>query len=93
MNKFYWHEVRQVNVHDIPGIRYLPCAPVMGASHAVTRIENGTFIRYLRDVQGGPSNDDTVWIFHLVDKPEIEVLIPGSAIPYLWKAKQRTVRR
>lgn len=87
--KFYWHEQRQVNVHDIPGIRYLPCMPVVGSSHGVTRIENGTFIQYLRDVEGGPRGEDKAWIFALSEKPEIEFVIPTACAPYLWKAKHK----
>jgi hypothetical protein len=87
--KFHWREFRQVNVHDIPGVRYIPCVPVLGASHGVTRIENGTFIMYIGDIDGGPRGEDKAWIFSLTEKPEIEFVVPAACAPYLWKAKQQ----
>lgn len=92
-NKFYWHEQRQVNVHDIPGVRYLPCMPVIGSSHAVTRIENGTFIRYLRDLESGPDIEDRAFVFNLVERPEIEFIVPANFSPYLWKVKNNLKTR
>lgn len=87
-HRFYWHEQRQVNVHDIPGVRYLPCMPVIGASHAVTRIENGTFIRYVRDLDTGLQADDRAWVFQLSERPDIEFVVPVNFLPYLWKVKK-----
>lgn len=90
MPKFLWGEQRQVNVHDIPGVRYMPCMPIVGSQHGVTRIENGTFIRYVRDIEGGPRGEDKAWIFQLSERPEIEFVVPAACAPYLWKAKQKT---
>lgn len=84
--KFYWNEQRQVNVHDIPGVRYLPCMPAMGSSHAVTRIENGTFIQYVSDL-----ND--AYVFKLVEKPDIQFVVPANFHPYLWKVKNTARNR
>jgi len=104
-NEFRYGEERQVHVNALEvGIAYLPVIPYCGATvdhwrnaavpvtHAVTRVENGTLVRFL-EVIGDEHNDEHMWIFALAASPGIQFLVPNSFKPYLWKFKLLPTRK
>lgn len=103
MNEFKYGDQRQVQVNTRElGITYLPVIPYCGpavdqwrnavapVTHAVTRVENGTIIRFL-EVIG--AEDEQMWIFALASSPSIQFLVPNSFKSYLWKFKMMPVRK
>jgi len=86
----HYGEERQVQVHGMPGIQYLPCTPVFGCVHASTRVPNGTFIRFVSWKQLGADEDSVVWEFMYSDDEKVRVWISPEALTnnWLWKAKR-----
>ncbi len=96
-NEFRYGEERQVQVTvKDHGGNYLPVMPYVGpavdhwrapepSKHAVTRIDNGTIIRFLSvfNLDFG----DPIWIFCLASNIEIQFLVPSSFQSALWKFK------
>ena len=101
-NEFRYGEERQVHVNALEvGIAYLPVIPYCGTvrpsaavpvTHAVTRVENGTLIRFMEAV-GDEHADEHMWIFALAASPGIQFLVPNSFKPYLWKFKLLPTRK
>lgn len=105
LNEFKYGDQRQVHVDARElGISYLPVIPYCGATvdnwrsvvepvtHAVTRVENGTIIRFL-ETKGSEQNGDEIWIFALAVSPCIQFLVPSSFGAYLWKFKMLAPRK
>ena len=94
---FHYGEQRQVQVRDIPGVNYMPCIPEMGATHTVTRIPNGTFIKFYGEKCIGLDDSEVVWIFEIPDMymPHgvVRVLIPADSAQYLWKVGRKSLNR
>jgi len=96
---FHYGETRQVQVRDIPNVNYMPCIPEMGATHAVTRIPNGTFIKFYGEKCIGLDDSEVVWIFEIPEmntsrsQPVVRVLIPADSAQYLWKVGRKGVTR
>ena len=91
---FHYGEQRQVQVRDIPGVNYMPCIPEMGSTHAVTRIPNGTFIKFYGEKCIGLDDSEVVWVFEIPDmKASVRVLIPADSAQYLWKVGRKGVTR
>jgi hypothetical protein len=101
-NEFKTGEQRQVqvNIREL-GITYLPIIPYCSApkswrqtlvvTHAVTRIENGTIIRFMDNLQG--NDGDYAWVFSLASKPEIQFIVPSSCMSYLWRFKMKPITK
>lgn len=81
---------RQVHVHGIPGLNYLPCIPMVGSTTGMTRIPNGTFIRFMNWKQLGQDEDTIVWEFQLSEMPAVHIYVSPDALAnnWLWKAKR-----
>lgn len=91
---FSYGEQRQVQVRDIPGVNYMPCIPEMGATHAITRIPNGTFIKFYGEKCIGLDDSEVVWVFEIPDmKANVRVLIPADSAQYLWKVGRKGITR
>ena len=86
----HYGEERQVQVHGIPGVQYLPCSPVFGCSNTTTRIPNGTFVRFVSWRQLGTAEDSIVWEFVYADDETVRVWVSPEALTnnWLWKAKR-----
>lgn len=93
----------QVNAREL-GIAYLPVIPYCGpavdnwrkladpVTHAVTRVESGTLIRFL-EVIGDEHENEHMWIFALSANPSIQFLVPNSFKNYLLKVKIMPTRK
>lgn len=102
-NEFRYGEERQVQVSvKDHGGNYLPVMPYCGTAvdhwrapepikHAVTRIENGTIIRFLAPFHVDVG--DPLWIFCLSTNIEIQFLVPSSFQSALWKFKMKSVTK
>lgn len=82
---------RQVQVHGIPGVHHLPCTPAFGCTNPVSRIQNGTFVRFDSWKQLGGDEDSIVWVFTLSEDSSVQVWISPEALVnnWLWKVKRQ----
>ena len=85
---FYHNEHRQVQFQGLP---YLPVIPKFGTKKPITRVQNGTFIVFVKQewIGDDPTNETEMWLFELsVEKEGVcQFYVSTDALTSLWKAK------